>query len=68
MRRAFLWKISALNPDAAMFNPISVKTNADGARKFPLAASARIILARVRSEKARRRRAFSVSNSFQPFA
>ncbi len=38
-----------------------------GAQKFPFAASARIILSKVRSETARRSRAFSVSSSFIRF-
>ena len=38
-----------------------------GAQKFPFAASARIILSKVRSETARRSRAFSASNSFRRF-
>jgi len=37
------------------------------AQKFPFAASARIILSSVRSETARRRRAFSASRSFSRF-
>ncbi len=39
----------------------------DGAQKFPLAASAKIILSRVRWETARRSRAFSASSSFRRF-
>ena len=46
---------------------IHTSTATSGAQKFPLAASARIILSRGRSETARRRRAFSASNSFKRF-
>jgi hypothetical protein len=40
---------------------------ARGAWKFPRAASARICLSKVRSETARRSRAFSASSAFSRF-
>lgn len=43
---------------------INAGAAARGAQKFPFAASARIILSSVRSETARRSRAFSASRSF----
>ncbi len=53
------------------FQPGSNMVNADsatrGAQKFPFSASARIILSKVRSETARRSRAFSASSSFIRF-
>ena len=42
-------------------------STATGAQKFPLAASARIILSSIRSKTVRRRRAFSASNSFKRY-
>ena len=56
------------NPALGQLQFGSYMTNAGaaarGAQKFPLAASARIILSRVRSDTARRSRAFSASSSF----
>lgn len=46
---------------------IHASATTGGAQKFPLAASARIILSKVRSETARRSRAFSASSSFRRF-
>jgi hypothetical protein len=48
-------------------NMIDTGMAARGAQKFPFAASARIILSSVRSETARRSRAFSASSSFIRF-
>ena len=49
-------------------NMVDAGTATRGAQKFPFAASARIILSKVRSETARRSRAFSASSSFIRFA
>jgi len=48
-------------------NMIHASATTGGAQKFPLAASARIILSKVRSETARRSRAFSASSSLRRF-
>ena len=44
---------------------LDAKTATCGAQKFPRAASCKMILSRVRSDTARRRRAFSVSSSLK---
>jgi len=48
-------------------NMVDAYATTRGAQKFPFAASARIILSSVRSETARRSRAFSASSSFIRF-
>jgi hypothetical protein len=67
LRRTMLPE-NAANPPLGQlqFRPDMVDAGATprGAQKFPLAASARIILSSVRSETARRSRAFSASSSF----
>ena len=67
LRRTVLSKHTA-DPSLGQFQLRSNMVNAGsamrGAYKFPFAASARIILSKVRSETARRSRAFSASSSF----
>ena len=58
---------SALGQFQLRSNMIDASTTTRGAQKFPFAASARIILSSVRSETARRSRAFSASSSFIRF-
>ena len=70
LRRTLLPK-HATQPSFGQFqlrsNMADAGTATRGAQKFPFAASARIILSSVRSETARRSRAFSASSSFIRF-
>jgi len=70
LRRTMLPEHTA-NPPLGQFQAgshmVDAGTATRGAQKFPLAASARIILSKVRSETARRSRAFSASSSFIRF-
>lgn len=70
LRRTMMPEHTA-NPPLGQFqlrsNIINAGSATRGAQKFPLAASARIILSKVRSETARRSRAFSASSSFIRF-
>lgn len=65
--RAMLSK-NAANPPLGQLqfgpNVVNASTTPRGAQKFPLAASARIILSKVKSDTARRSLAFSASRSF----
>ena len=67
LRRTVLSEHTA-DPSLGQFQPGSNMVDAGsatrGAQKFPFAASARIILSKVRSETARRSRAFSASSAF----
>ncbi|CAN1504573.1 hypothetical protein MCEMSEM23_00592 [Rhabdaerophilaceae bacterium] len=67
LRRAMLSEHAADPPLGQLqfgSNVINAGTTPRRAQKFPLAASARIILSSVRSDAARRNRAFSASRSF----
>ena len=71
LRRAVL----AQNPASQAFRDperldslLNAGTAAGGAQKFPRAASLRISFSTVRSETARRRRAFSTSSAFSRFS
>ena len=70
LRRTMLPKHTA-DPSLGQFqtgsNMVDAGSATRGAQKFPFAASARIILSKVRSETARRSRAFSASRSFIRF-
>ena len=70
LRRTVLSEHTA-DPSLGQFQLRSNMVNAGsatrGAQKFPFAASARIILSKVRSETARRSRAFSASSPFIRF-
>ena len=56
---------TALRDAQFVSDMLDAETAACGAQKFPRAASCRITLSRVRSDTARRRRAFSVSSSLK---